>query len=137
MRLSPDPQSESSVAVLGVRTSAWPAPIEALAGKAAVHRLFNGKPNCQPLKLTADVPVLNSSTHSRFVSAFCGSYMISLRITSACDWVHAKVKRTVNKQQINFASWCEMRFISDSSRQLTGSHIGSVSQTNQNGANRH
>ena len=67
----------------GRKNSAWPAPIEALAGKAAVQRLFEGKPNCHPLKLTADVPVLKSSTHSRLVSAFCGSYMISLRMISA------------------------------------------------------
>src|SRR5215212_10176694 len=97
MRLIPDPQSESSVAVLGVRTSAWPAPIEALAGKAALHRLFDGKPNCQPLKLTADVPVLNSSTHSRLVSVFCGSYMISLRITSARASTQVNGKRTANR----------------------------------------
>src|SRR3954468_124152 len=97
MRLIPDPQSESSVAVLGVRTSAWPAPMEALAGKAAVHRLLDGKPNCQPLRLTADAPVLNSSTHSRFVSVFCGSYMISLRMTSARVSIQAKGKRTANK----------------------------------------
>src|SRR3954466_12100670 len=83
MRLIPLPQSESSVALLGVSTSAWPAPIEAVAGRAVVQRLFVGSPNCHPLRLTAELPVLNNSTHSRFVSAFCGSYMISLRITSA------------------------------------------------------
>src|SRR3954462_6838912 len=102
MRLIPDPQSESSVAVLGVRTSAWPAPIEALAGKAAVHRLFDGRPNCHPLRLTADVPVLNSSTHSRLVSEFCGSYMISLSTTSARDWMHAKGNRIANRRQADF-----------------------------------
>src|SRR4051794_22700875 len=97
MRLIPDPQSESSVAELGVRTSAWPAAMEALAGNAAVQRLFEGSPNCQPLRLTADVPVLYSSTHSRFVSEFCGSYIISLRITSARVSRQYKAERIASK----------------------------------------
>src|SRR3954447_4910534 len=107
MRLIPLPQSESSVALLGVSTSAWPAPIEAVAGRAVVQRLFVGSPNCHPLRLTAELPVLNSSIHSRFVSAFCGSYMISLRITSA-----RRPRATVHKTNAS-VTWATVALIRD------------------------
>src|SRR6185295_14803769 len=101
----PDPQSESSVAVLGVSTSACPAPIDA-AGRVA--QSFNeGRPICQPLRLTAEVPVLNSSTHSRLVSEFCGSYMISLMITSPYNENGANVAQIAT----NIASLVDWRFV--------------------------
>src|SRR6185436_7101846 len=83
MRLIPEPQSESNVELLGVITSAWLAPSIVLAGNAFAQSLFPDTPNCQPPMLTDDAPVLKISTHSRFALPFCGSYMISLRMTSA------------------------------------------------------
>src|SRR4051794_30663358 len=111
MRLIPDPQSESSVAVLGVSTSDCPAPIEALAASGAVQRLFDGKPNCHPLRLTADAPVLYSSTHSRLAPPFCGSYMISLRMTSAWTARSAIGRRRAKRQPANLAISNELRVI--------------------------
>src|SRR6478752_9959043 len=93
----PLPQSESRVALLGVSTSAWPAPIDVPDGSAAVQELFVGSPNCQPLRFTAEEPELYNSTQSRLAPPFCGLYIISLSITSARSVCPAKAKTEINR----------------------------------------